>query len=100
MAGAGNRGLFAPRQALNARPEPSAGRVGARPWPAILYVSVRAYLERGCYSHAAAIAFHASFAIFPMLLALAALLATFDESGQVYRRLLTLAESNLADPAR
>ncbi|MYC48322.1 MAG: YihY/virulence factor BrkB family protein [Chloroflexi bacterium] len=69
--------------------------IGPRPWPAILYLSVRAYLDRGCYSHAAAIAFHASFAIFPMLLALAALLATFDESGQVYRRLLTLAESNL-----
>ena len=64
--------------------------------PRILYRSVRAYLERGCYSHAAAIAFHASFAIFPMLLALAALLATFDEGGRVYRRLLTLAEANLA----
>ena len=62
----------------------------------MLYLSARAYLDRGCYSHAAAIAFHTSFAIFPMLLALAALLATFDESGQVYRRLLTLAESNLA----
>lgn len=64
--------------------------------PRILYRSVRAYLERGCYSHAAAIAFHTSFAIFPMLLALAALLATFDEGGRVYRRLLTLAEANLA----
>ena len=98
MAGAGNRGLFAPRHALIAGPDPSTDRAatGPRPWPVILYVSLRAYLERGCYSHAAAIAFHASFAIFPMLLAMAALLATYDESGQVYRRLLTLAESNLA----
>ncbi len=55
-----------------------------------------AFFERGCYTHAAAIAFHSSFAIFPILLAAAGLMATLDQSGDFYRRLLTLAETNLA----
>ena len=98
MAGTGNRGLFAPRRALTGKPAGAAGTgsPGPRFWALTILRSVPAFFERGCYTHAAAIAFHGSFSIFPLLLASAALLATFDDDGQIYRRLLTLAETNLA----
>ncbi len=58
--------------------------------------TVGAFLGRECPTHAAAIAFHTSFSLFPILLALAALLAVFDWGGDVYQRILELAEVNLA----
>lgn len=56
----------------------------------------REFFGRGCHTHAAAMAFHASFALFPLLLASAILLSSTEWGNVLYQRWLILAEANLA----